>query len=337
MLMIALVIAPHAAVAQAWAYTKPYSTLTDLGQQSRVGPSVAVDSNGLIYLAWAGTNGPQSGQAYLNIAYSTDGVTFSSAMNPLSSIDWSLSNAAPAIAVLNGNIYYAWTGGSNNINIAYASTGTNLSGAFTSHKSLVNIGGSNQRSAGSVALTASNGTLYLAWAGSGNNLINFATSTNGTTWQKYTYSYVSPYSPGLASSPTGAVYLAWASNNQCFYLNVAGPINPLNCSGTLPNGGGTYTYAPVLGMTGPGIAVYGAQLVSSFGALPYTSGNALWLTPVSPGNNAYLAYEVVTPPTLPPTTLGVAGNPAILPTANTNLVYFTEGTEINVASFATLP
>lgn len=338
MLMIALVVTPHSATAQAWSYTQTYTQLTDLGQQSRVGPSVTVGNNGTVYLAWAGTDGPQSGQAYLNVAYSSDGIHFSGAMNPLTSTDWSLADAAPAIAFFNGNIYYAWTGGSNHINIAYAAPSTSLGGAFSSHKSLVNVGGVTQQALGSVALTVSHGALYLAWTGIGSDQINIASSTNGTTWTKTTYVYTSPYSPGVATSSTGTVYLAWVSNITCWYINVTASTGPLNCSGTLPNGRNGYTYAPVPGTTGPGIAAYGGQLLTSFGALPYTSGNALFLTPISPGNNAYASYEVTTP-TSPPTSLGVSGNPAILnyPGGFNALVYFTQGTEIKVASFASLP
>ncbi|MBS0420857.1 MAG: hypothetical protein JSR66_24310 [Proteobacteria bacterium] len=328
-LVIALVITPHRANAQ-WSYTQNVSTLTDLHQQSRVGPAVTVDNTGRVYLAWSGTNGPQSGQAYLNIAYSSDGINFSSAMNPLSSTDWSISPTGPGIAVLNGNIYYAWTGGSNHINIAYAPVGTTLSGAFTSHKSLVTAGGAVQQAAGSVSLTVNNGTLYLAWAGVGNNLINYATSTNGTSWAKTTYaSYTSPYSPGLAAASTGAVYLAWTSNNQCQYLNALGPIAPKNCSGTLP--GHTYTYAPVVGSTGPGIVFFNGGIQSFFGACPYAPCNSLFHTSVNPGSNAYQSYEMFTPAGSP-NTLGVSGNPAILHRNTQMLIYFTQGTEIEVAT-----
>ena len=277
MLMIALVVTPHSASAQAYTYTVTPTKLTSLGQESRVGPSVTT-YNGTVYLAWAGTSGPSDGEAYLNIAYSTDGIDFSSAMNPLTSTDWALADAAPAIAVLNGNIYYAWTGGSNHINIAYAAASTSLSGAFTSHKSLVNIGGVTQQALGSVALTVSNGVLYLAWTGIGSEQLNIASSTNGTTWTKTTYSYTSPYSPALATLGTGNVYLGWASNNVCWYIDVTTATGPWICSGTLPNGGGTYTYSPVLGTTGPGLAADGTGvLISAFGALPFTSGNALFL------------------------------------------------------------
>lgn len=333
MLMVALVVTPHSATAQAWPYTIAYTGLTDLGQQSRVGPSVAVDSNNMVYLAWAGTNGPGSGEAYLNIAYSTNGITFSSAMNPLSSSDWSLASAAPAIAVLNSTIYYAWTGGSNHINIAYAPTGTALSGAFSAHKSLVNIGGVTQQASGSVALAVNGSTLYLAWTGIGGNNINIASSTDGINWTKATFTYTSPYSPAVASVG-GNVYLAWNANNECVYLRFTTLAGPWNCSGTVPNGQ-SYTYSPVLGTTGPGMANYKGLIAFSFGALPYTSGNDLFLNAISAGASAAFSNEV-TP------TLGVAGNPAPLfyPTSssgNNTFVYFTRGTEIEVAAFASGP
>ena len=328
--IVVLMVMPHSADAQAYPYTWTYTQLTDLHQQSRVGPSVTVDNNGMVYLAWAGTNGPQGGQAYLNIATSSDGINFGGAMNPLSSTDWSLSNAAPGITFFNGNIYYAWTGGSNHINISYAAPSTSLSGAFLAHKSLVNISGATQTAAGSVALAASNGFLYLAWGGTGNNLLNVAKSTDGTTWSKTTYGYSSPYSPSLAAGST-TVYMSWTASNQCLFLDVNGPLTTHNCSGTLPNGGGTYPYVPVLGTAGPGSVIYGGGLVSAYGACPNTPCNHLFLAQAGLSSNASVGYEV-TPG------IGVTGNPIILVRSGFNpLVYVTSGTEIQVASFSSLP
>lgn len=334
MVMMALVVTPHSASAQAYSYFITPGQQAALGQFSRVGPAVT-SYNGTIYLAWAGTSGPSDGEALLNIATSTDGINFSAAVNPLSSTDWSLSNSAPGIAVLNGNIYYAWTGGSNHINIAYAAAGSSLSGAFTSHKSLVNVGGVTQQALGSVALTASNGLLYLAWTGiGGSDQLNIATSPDGVNWSKTTYGYTSAYSPGLASLSTGNVYMGWTSNNICWYINVSAGTGPWTCSGTLPNGGGVYTYSPVTGTTGPGLALINSgALACAFAALPYTSGNALFFNDISAGFNTPVSYEVTPTPT---SSDAVNGNPAVLVSGSTTFVYFTNGSdEIEVATFAT--
>jgi hypothetical protein len=74
------------------------------------------------------------------------------------------------------------------------------------------------------ALASLDGNFYLTWAGTGNNQLNIAgTSNNLTTFPRM---YISPQTsqdvPSLCAAPNGDLYLAWTGvgNNE---VNITQP------------------------------------------------------------------------------------------------------------------
>jgi hypothetical protein len=177
-----------------------------LGETSSNSPALA-SLNGLLYLAWTGV-----GNNELNVNCSIDnGATFA---GKATSSDSSLQ--APALcvlqenlAVLQENLYIAWTGvGNNELNVAQV----NVSGSnVTGFSGKVTLG---ETSPYPPALASMNGLLYLAWTGVGNNELNIAVSlNNGASFNKYVSTQTSQAAPALVVQ-NGVLYIAWKGDGN---------------------------------------------------------------------------------------------------------------------------
>lgn len=166
-------------------------------QTAHQGPSLAA-FNGKLYIAVTGTNAQNT--MYINS--STDGVNWPSGFQSLAP-ESSIPNAGPALAAFNGNLYVAWTGGGNQINIYHSSDGVNFGDK-------INLGASDATftSTGSPSLTATANDLILSWLGTINNggqiepAIYSSYSTDGVNWSTPLLSglgseNVAPYGPAV--------------------------------------------------------------------------------------------------------------------------------------------
>jgi hypothetical protein len=180
-----------------------------LGEDIDAGPAIAFHNNSL-FLAWKG-----SGNDNLNVILSDDGgVTFHGKhTSPETSDD------SPALASHNERLFIAFKGsGNDNINVAVVNRSTSGSQAVASISSKVVLSDTTD---GSPAIASHNGSLYIAFKGSGNDNLNVMVSRdNGATFTgKHTSSETSSDSPTLVSS-NGQLYIGWkGSGNENF--NVA--------------------------------------------------------------------------------------------------------------------
>ncbi len=142
-------------------------------------------------------------------------------------------NSSPALATLNGQLYVAWVGENDNYQIFLSLV--NLNGDTISVSPPMPILGVNTNNYGSPALAAFNGNLYLAYTGSGGDLMNVdrLTNTNGqlvpdgnditiTEGLPQVKGLTVQGSPALAASG-GKLFIAWAgrtNNNQLFDAQV---------------------------------------------------------------------------------------------------------------------
>ncbi len=178
-----------------------------LGDTTPLSPSLA-SLNGRLYLAWRGDGNDQ-----MNVEVSTDnGRTFGGKL-----ITSDTSTAAPALCAHNGALFLAWKGdGNDNLNVAQVAL--NANGAPTGLVNKVTMG---DTSPVSPTLASSNGTLYLAWKGDGNDNLNVMSSTDAghTFGNKITSPETSPVSPALADN-NGQLFIAWKGDGND-NLNVA--------------------------------------------------------------------------------------------------------------------
>jgi hypothetical protein len=178
-----------------------------LGDSTPYSPSLA-SVNGRLYLAWRGDGNDQ-----LNVEVSTDGGnSFGHKM-----VASDTSTAAPALCAHNGNLFIAWKGdGNDNLNVAQVALDGNGSPI-----GLVNKATLGETSPVSPALASSNGALYLAWKGDGNDHLNVISSTDeGHTFiGKIVSPETSPVSPALADN-NGQLFIAWKGDGND-NLNVA--------------------------------------------------------------------------------------------------------------------
>jgi hypothetical protein len=177
----------------AFAAINPAAALT-FAQTAHQGPSLAAFKNKL-YIAVTGTNAQST--IYLNS--SADGITWPGTFQSLAPQS-SNPNAAPALATFQNNLYLAWIGSGNQINLLHSSDGVNFSGQIDLGAGFV--------STGSPSLTATANDLILSWLGSTVNggqvepVIYTAYSTDGVNWSAplgaaLGSSNVAPYAPAV--------------------------------------------------------------------------------------------------------------------------------------------
>jgi len=252
------------------------SQVTLSGFTSTEGPALTAFNNKL-FLSWTGKD------QKIYSAASSDGFHFGAAVAIPNNT--SIPTAAPATAVFNGKMYLTWTGGSNVINIMSSVDGLNYSS-----KILIKNpnNGAFETALGTTSLTAFNGRLYLAWAGtdSPHFSINVASSTDGVNFTApFTFLldnlYGTPYSVGIAVLG-GALYVGitggpTSTSHQNVYptnlvkLNV-GANGALSVAATFASPNGTSS-------SGPGLASAGTKLAYSW--LQFfqdSSGNTFGLT-----------------------------------------------------------
>jgi hypothetical protein len=149
----------------------------------------------------------------VHINSSADGVNWPATFQTLAP-ESSIANAGPALAAFKGNLYLAWVGGGNQINIFHSADGVNFGGKIN----LAAISGTYV-SNGSPSLTATANYLILSWLGTflnGSQLqptVYTSYSTDGVNWSSPLIvavgpESVAPYSPAVVAfddPSTGAV------------------------------------------------------------------------------------------------------------------------------------
>src|SRR5262249_41068444 len=135
-----------------------------LGDTSQSGPTLAA-FGGRLYLAWTGTD------SHLNVESSTNGMMFSRKVTL-----GETSHASPALAAFGGRLYLASTGTNTALNVESSKDGMTFSNKVTL----------NETSGAAPALTVENpavkgqsARLVIGWTGTGNEKINYMTSTDG--------------------------------------------------------------------------------------------------------------------------------------------------------------
>lgn len=196
-----------------------------LGDTSDLAPALA-SHGGRLFLAWKG-----SGNDNLSLAFSNDnGATFAGATTFAET-----SDDSPALVSHNGRLFLGWRGsGNENLNVARVELIGNTAGGFA-------IGGLDQKvtlaetSDFSPALGSSEGVLYLAWRGSGNEDLNIIASLDGSAFFEKRISFESSSdSPALATLDR-RLYYGWkGSNNE--NINVGGVTTVIRPVGHAQNG-----------------------------------------------------------------------------------------------------
>ena len=195
----------------------PFANKITLGDTTGAAPAIA-SHNGILFLAWKG-----SGNDNLNVMLSLDGGhSFIAKMTSPET-----SSSGPVLVSHNGKLLIAWKGsGNDNLNVAEISFSL---GAAPQINPFINKTILSDTSSATPALASSDGILYLAWRGSGNNDLNVMLSPDdGQTFTgKCIYSEFSDIAPALTSHQ-GGLFLAWKGSGND-NLNVA----PVSLDGDL--------------------------------------------------------------------------------------------------------
>jgi hypothetical protein len=234
-----------------------------LAQFSDASPALAMLSPWVI-LAWRGSGNPQ-----LNVAVSTDGgVTF-----PAVTTLGDTSKFGPALAVHNGTLFISWVGlGSGQLNVAKLVLVGNTAGAPL-RVELDDKVVLSATSDAAPALGSADGSLFLAWRGSGNPQLSAAYSQdNGLTFTgTATFGDASEYAPALAGHD-GNLFMAWTGQDN--QVNVAQLV-------LLGNTSGAHLGLELDGKVVLGEATEAGPALASFGDL-------LYLAWTGAGDNDYL-------------------------------------------------
>ncbi|NVK78978.1 hypothetical protein [Streptomyces morookaense] len=177
--------------------------LTDkvvLGDTSDEAPAL-VSHDGRLFLSWKGSGNPQ-----LNLMFSDDdGATFQGKV-----VFGDTSPHGPSLASQTDGLFLGWTGeGDGNLNVAQVALFADSQGGF-GIEGLENKVVLGDTSDAGPALVSLNGTLYLAWRGSGNTQLNLMFSLdNGATFQgKTVFDDTSPHAPALVAHGD-ELFMAW--------------------------------------------------------------------------------------------------------------------------------
>jgi len=168
------------------------------------------DFQGPLYLAWVGTDANHT----LNIAVSTDGITFGHSIQPFGRGN---SDSAPALTVFDGKLWMAWTGTDANhtLNLASSANGTTWTQATQP------LGRNNSPTG--PAISGFNGRLYYGWMGTDSKgSVNLASSSDGVN-------FTAPAHPGNNTTYKGlglfdgisSLYISFPATNSDHTLWVA--------------------------------------------------------------------------------------------------------------------
>ncbi len=178
--------------------------------------------NGRLFIAWKG-----SGNDNINV-----GVVTRSSSGGIESISNKIilppsdtTDASPAIASHNGNLYLAFKGsGNDNLNVMVS---TDNGASFADSRKHV----SGETSSDSPTLVSCGGSLYIGWKGSGNENFNVATVDVGTDpanpnitgfSNKVTFGDTTPLRPMLAQQ-NGLLFVSWkGAGNDNFNIMFPG-------------------------------------------------------------------------------------------------------------------
>jgi hypothetical protein len=178
--------------------------------------------NGRLFIAWKGSGNDNISVAVVNRS-SSGSHDIESISNKVILSD--TTDASPAIASHNGNLYLAFKGsGNDNLNVMVS---TDNGASFSDARKHI----SAETSSDSPALVSSGAGLYIAWKGSGNENFNVATVDVGTDpanpnitgfSNKVIFGDTTPLRPGLAQQ--GAlVFVSWkGAGNDNFNIMFPG-------------------------------------------------------------------------------------------------------------------
>lgn len=199
-----------------------------LDQFSIQTPALAI-FNGVIYIAWAGTDPGHT----LNVAHSVGLTgTFTTPVTPFKG--GVNTNDGVALAAFNGRLYLAWTGtdSGHTLNVASSADGVSWNPPALPFKKP-----GSQNSDWGPALASFNGRLYLAWTGTdSNHTLNVASSTDGVHFGSPALPFVgegreTDSAPALAVAGTPEkLYIAWTGTDTQHHINVAGSTDGVSFS-----------------------------------------------------------------------------------------------------------
>jgi hypothetical protein len=285
-LLLAYALTPNLTFAQ---------TKVVLNEESDATPAAAV-YNGVMYLAWTGTDGKHT----LNVAESTDGLHFGTpAVLNQQSVN---GTAGPALAAFNGYLWLAWTGGGDVINLENSTGGLSFGNKVVHSNMLsyttpaIGVNGPNLYVDYAYLYNYSPGgnepatdhPLVTAYSADG---VNFSTPLIHTCLSLVD----DPYATNLVDSPTFSSAPFFSSQVTWFAATMSGQ----PCA-TQPSNYVTAQMGIGTGGTGPGINNGG---VTAYGGAGVTSlGSKVWLAwvPTQPNIqlNVYQASSQTGPFTL---------------------------------------
>lgn len=179
--------------------------------------------NGRLFIAWKGSGNDNINVAVVNRSSSGDIASISNKVTLGDTTD-----ASPAIASHDGNLYLAFKGsGNDNLNVMVS---TDNGASFPESRKHV----SGETSSDSPTLVSCGGSLYIAWKGSGNENFNVATVDVGTDTanpnitgfsNKVTFGDTTPLRPALVQQG-GLLFVSWkGSGNDNFNIMFPGDHN----------------------------------------------------------------------------------------------------------------
>lgn len=166
-----------------------------------------------MYIGWTGRNATHN----LNLmTYDTTANTFGPAQVLT---DTTLAGSGPSLTTWNGNLYVAWLGTDNRLNIG------RYNPANPSH--LANKVTLSERSNNAPSITVLSGRLYLSWRGTDGrlNIISSADAKHFGT--KVTYAFTIRTSPSLSGTDFG-LFVAWENVSASSHIAIAyyNPLHP---------------------------------------------------------------------------------------------------------------
>lgn len=168
-----------------------------VSQQQADSAPVMEEYNGAFYVSWTGRN------ATHNLNLMTYNPTTQSFGLAQILTDTSVVGSGPSLATFFGNLYVAWQGNDNRLNVGrYNPANPSV---------LANKVTLNERSTSAPVLAGFNNRLYLGWTGV-NGHLNLISSVDGSTFgSKITYAAIARTSPSLAGA--GVLSIVWESVN----------------------------------------------------------------------------------------------------------------------------
>jgi hypothetical protein len=178
-----------------------FSNKVTLKETSRSGPSLA-SFRDMLYLAWTGQRGRM-----IVMASTDNGASFGGRYSSEES-----SGAAPALAASGDGVVIAWKGvGNHQLNVAQVNAGGNRwrNSRMSGFSNKVTLGDTSNDGP---ALATSDGQIFLAWTGVGNQQLNVMSSGDGgrSFGNKYTSRETSSAGPALVWS-SDILLLGWKS------------------------------------------------------------------------------------------------------------------------------